>query len=295
MIESSLPMPRDEVARHYDQLDRFYREIWGDHVHHGLWLTGKETSDEATRNLTDAVVARAQLAPGMTLCDVGCGYGQTSRIIAREQQVKVTGLTVSPAQHQYALSVTQPSADSTTFLLEDWLHNERPSASFDALIAIESTEHMADKVRVFTEAARVVKPGGRLVVCAWLANENLKPWEQRHLIEPICREGRMPGMGTETEYKRWMTDAGFEVRAADDVSMQVARTWPICAWRFFLGVLRKPSYVRFLLDPKNDNRIFALTMLRLWLAYHRGAMRYVIFSAVRDALRAEITDLRCYC
>ena len=282
MIESSLPMPRDEVARHYDQLDRFYREIWGDHVHHGLWLTGKETSDEATRNLTHAVVARAQLAPGMTLCDVGCGYGQTSRIIAREQQVKVTGLTVSPAQHQYALSVTQ-AADNATFLLEDWLHNERPSASFDALIAIESTEHMADKVRVFTEAARVVKPGGRLVVCAWLANENLKPWEQRHLIEPICREGRMPGMGTETEYKRWMTDAGFEVRAADDVSMQVARTWPICAWRFFLGVLRKPSYVRFLLDPKNDNRIFALTMLRLWLAYHRGAMRYVIFSAVRGS------------
>lgn len=282
MIESSLPMPRDEVARHYDQLDRFYREIWGDHVHHGLWLTGKETSDEATRNLTDAVVARAQLAPGMTLCDVGCGYGHTARIIAREQQVKVTGLTVSPAQHQYALSVTQPE-DNATFLLEDWLHNERPSASFDALIAIESTEHMADKVKVFTEAARVVKPGGRLVVCAWLANENLKPWEQRHLIEPICREGRMPGMGTETEYKQWMTDAGFEVRSADDVSMQVARTWPICAWRFFLGVLRKPSYVRFLLDPKNDNRIFALTMLRLWLAYHRGAMRYVIFSAVREA------------
>ena len=118
MIESSLPMPRGEVARHYDQLDRFYREIWGDHVHHGLWLTGKETSDEATRNLTDAVVARAQLAPGMTLCDVGCGYGQTSRIIAREQQVKVTGLTVSPAQHQYAPPVTQPD-DSATFLLED--------------------------------------------------------------------------------------------------------------------------------------------------------------------------------
>jgi tocopherol O-methyltransferase len=37
-----------------------------------------------------------------------------------------------------------------------------------------------------------------------------------------------------------------------------------------------------LLDPKNDNRIFALTMLRLWLAYDTGAMRYVIFSATRS-------------
>ncbi len=280
MIESSTPATRDDVAGHYDQLDRFYREIWGDHVHHGLWRTGRETSPQATRNLVDAVIQKARLAPGMTLVDVGCGYGATSRIIASEQQVTVTGLTISPAQQRYAAAATPPGTPAT-FLLEDWLHNGLPAASFDALIAIESTEHMADKARVFSEAARVLKPGGRMVICAWLASETLKPWEHRHLIEPICREGRMPGLGTQTEYARWMTDAGFEVTGAEDVSMQVSRTWPICAWRFFKAVIFRPSYLRFLLDPKNDNRIFALTMLRLWLAYHRGAMRYVIFSAVK--------------
>ena len=59
----------------------------GEHVHHGLWRTGRETSAEATRNLTDAVVAKARLAAGMTLCVVGCGSGQTARIIAQEQRV----------------------------------------------------------------------------------------------------------------------------------------------------------------------------------------------------------------
>jgi len=31
------------------QSDRFYREIWGEHVHHGLWRSGKETPLEASR------------------------------------------------------------------------------------------------------------------------------------------------------------------------------------------------------------------------------------------------------
>lgn len=159
------------------------------------------------------------------------------------------------------------------------MKNRQPDGHFDALVAIESTEHMADKERVFSEAARVLKPGGRLVVCAWLAGDALRPWEVRHLVEPVCREGRLPAMGTEGEYAKWMKSAGLSLKESLDVSRKVSRTWPICAWRFMLGLLRRPDYVRFVLDPRNDNRIFALTMLRIWLAYRCGAMRYVVFVA----------------
>lgn len=281
MVESSQPVSNDDIARHYDQLDRFYREIWGEHVHHGVWETGRESPDEATRRLIDLVVERTRLAPGMKVLDLGCGYGGTARVLADEQGALVTGLTLSTAQKRYADSLVPEGAGNPRYLIEDWLANQQPSGEYDALVALESTEHMPEKGRVFAEAARVLKPGGRLVVCVWLAGEDLRPWERDYLIEPVCREGRLPALGTEREHLAWIRDAGFEVFDALDVSEQVSRTWPICIWRMCLGLLRKPSYLRFILDAKNDNRIFALTMIRIWLAYRRGAMRYVVFGAVK--------------
>lgn len=284
MIEPAQSATTADVARHYDQLDRFYRAIWGEHVHHGLWLTGRETSDEARRLLLDIAEAKLRIEPGMSVCDVGCGYGRSALIIARERRVNVTALTISPAQHRHAASVVQP-ADAVTFLLEDWLRNDRPPSHYDVLLAIESTEHMSDKSRAFAEAARVLKPGGRMVVCAWLAAEELTPWARHHLNEAICREARMPGMGTETEYRHWMMDAGFHVDAADEFTAQVARTWPDLGLRFCSAALRHPRALSRALDPRTSNGVFALTMLRIWIAYRIGAMRYVIFSATKHTDR----------
>jgi SAM-dependent methyltransferase len=83
-------------------------------------------------------------------------------------------------------------------------------ASFDHAYAIESTEHMADKEGLFLEVARTLKPGGRFVVCAWLSEDRPSRWRVRHLLEPICREGRLPGMGTRGEYEAWAAAAGPE-------------------------------------------------------------------------------------
>ena len=278
MVESNCPVPVEAVAAHYDQLDRFYREVWGEHVHHGLWLTGRESRAAAVQAMSEAVAGKALLSPGAEVLDVGCGYGATSRLLAQEHGARVTGITISAAQQRAAVALSE-SDGRVEFLVEDWLHNARPDRAYDAVLFIESTEHMADKQRVFDEAARVLKPGGRMVVCAWLCNDQVKPWERRHLVEPVCREGRLSGMGTETEYRSWISAAGFELEDAEDVSAKVARTWPECAWGFLKRLAVRPSYWRFILDPRQNNRVFALTMLRIWAAYARGAMRYVIFTA----------------
>ena len=284
---------REDVARHYDQLDRFYRELWGEHVHHGFWATGRESRDEAVRALVDVVAARARIAPKMNVVDVGCGYGATARILAQERLTNVVGYTVSEAQYWYAqgqqaaLEKAQEEDAlvdeeiNPRIVLGDWLQNDLSDSSQDAVIAIESTEHMADKAGVFREIARVLRPGGRLVVCAWTAGRQPKPWHRRRLLDPIQRESRLASLDREEDYVNWISSAGLNVTGRDDVSERVAKTWSICARRLLLGLVIDPRYAKFLMDGRNDSRVFAKTLPRLWLAYRLGALRYMIFTACK--------------
>ena len=149
-------------------------------------------SEDAAAALVDLVADRLELVPGHVVCDIGCGYGATAQVLAETHDVAVTGITLSAVQHARAARRVA-GRGALTFEVRDWLANGFPSASFDRAYAIESTEHMDDKVRCFAEAFRTLRPGGRLVVCAWLANRTPRPWHVRHLLEPICQEGRLPG------------------------------------------------------------------------------------------------------
>ncbi len=283
MIESKTEITSAAVAFHYDELDHFYRDIWGEHVHHGLWLTGRESPDQAVVQLAELVAREGGIKTGTCVCDVGCGYGATARMLARNYGAEVTALTVSPAQHRFA-SAKDPTSANPRYILLDWLKNDLPPESFDAVIAIESSEHMDDKPAFFAEALRVLRPGGRCVVCAWLAKEGASRLEDRLFLEPVCREGRMPGMGTETDYRHFFDMAGFEFNSFRDLTRQVKKTWPVCALRFLNGLCRKPAYAKFLFNRHSRNRIFALTMMRIWIAYQMGIMRYGIFTAAKPAL-----------
>ena len=276
MIVPDISQDAVAVADHYDDLDPIYRRVWGDHVHHGLWVTGRETSGEAVEALVDTVGDRLRLMPGQACVDIGCGYGSTARRLSATYGVSVTGFTLSAEQARYAAAHSSPDVD---IRVRDWLANGLPEASAKAAWAIESSEHMVDKPRFFAEAHRVLVPGGRLVICAWLAETNAGRWKVRHLLEPICREGRLPSMGTREEYEEMATAAGFAVTGYEDVSSRVARTWMICAGRLVKAMLLDPGTRRLALDARNRGAI--LSVPRLILAYRTGAMRYGIFTLTK--------------
>lgn len=277
MITPHIPAEVEGVARHYDELDEFYREVWGEHVHHGLWLTGRETPEQAVEQLVHLVAKLSAIESGSRVCDVGCGYGGTSRLLACDYGADVTGLTVSEAQFAYACSQTE-HVDNPRFLLCPWEENSFEPDLFDAVISIECVSHVRDKPKFYRQIARVLRRGGKAVVVAWLANAKAGRFTTRHLLEPICREGRLPAMATEEEYAAMIADAGLVIDSYEEISRKVRKTWWICARRLLWNLVTRLRYIRALLDRNQSNRVFALTLFRILLAYQTGAMQYGVFQ-----------------
>ncbi|MBA2623579.1 MAG: class I SAM-dependent methyltransferase [Chthoniobacterales bacterium] len=290
MISSRFEIAGEDVASHYDELDHFYREIWGEHVHHGLWLRGDETREQAVVQLAELVRERALITAGTLVCDIGCGYGATSRLLAGSG-ADVTAMTISAAQFAVAQERHGTTAN-LRFILGDWLANELPPESFDAAISIESSEHMPDKPRFFQQAGRVLRREGRLAICAWLAAEKPGHWAKKWLLEPICREGRMPHLGSASEYESFAQSAGFRLEKFEDLTRRVEGTWPAIVRRLLTKFATEPGYLRFLFSRHAKNRVFAVTIPRIWLAYRVNAMRYGIFTFVKSERSTAVPAVR---
>lgn len=280
MVTPCADLDDDAVGDHYDELDPFYREVWGEHVHHGLFRPRGLSIEGATEALALRVIRASGIDAGHRVCDVGCGYGATAHLAAVMAGAHVTGLTLS--DEQAAVAHQRPVPDAVPppqILVRDWLANELPDSHFDAVWAVESTTHMADRPRVFTEIARVLKPGGRFVLCVWMTRPEPSPREVRILLEPICREGRLAGMGSADENRAWIEGAGLVVEREEDWSRAVAPTWGRVARRVARGLVTDGRYRQYLRDASQTDRVFALTVLRIWAAYRTGAMRYGFFVA----------------
>lgn len=273
-IRSTPPVPSiASIASHYDSLDRFYRELWGEHVHHGLWLRGDETPEEAVVALSERVIDRLALGPGSQVADIGCGYGATARLLAERTGADVVGLTVSAAQKAYADGCII-SRGSVSVRLQEWEKAEFADASLDGAYALESLEHVADKAGLAAKLRRAVKPGGRLVVATWLRSEHVSALSRRHLLDALCREGRQPELVTANSLCATLRQAGFSNLEYEDLTGRVKKTWDVIIGRASWRLLTRPDYRRFLFASKGPDRIFALTALRIWTAFQSGCFRY---------------------
>lgn len=214
-----------KIQEHYDLASPYYRELWGTHIHHGYWLTGKESKELAAQQLVDLLIQKSGLKRGSKVLDVGCGVGGTSIYLAAELGCDVTGITISPVQVSMAQDAAKGLKNPPRFLVDD-ANNISVGGSFDIIWSVEMISHLSDRDNLFRRAGELLKLGGKMCITDWCRDESLTDAEVRKYIDPI-EEGMLVDLPTLGEYKQHFDNHGFRLLYYEDISAAVARTWDI--------------------------------------------------------------------
>jgi len=255
----------NDVANYFDELDTFYQSKWGIDLHHGLWISGKEKKDEASRNLSEKVLTYLGDLSHKRIFDIGCGYGTTTILAAERGAKSVTGMTLSTRQFQFARKTHQH--ENVNFILGDWLQNTLPNSSADGALSIECFSHINKKKKFFDEIYRTLKPGSRLVMTSMLTSRSPGQLNRKMILRPICEENRLPSLCDRKEIIELASSSGLEFIEHVDLSHKVWRTWLITLKELF-GLI---------LNTERKERTFALSILRIISGYKTGCIRYGLF------------------
>ncbi|KAJ8442700.1 hypothetical protein Cgig2_001793 [Carnegiea gigantea] len=210
--------PTKGVAELYDRSSSVTEDILGDHLHTGIYFVdGSSHQEEETafaslprpdliriiraaqvRTIDEALRFAAvpddpRRSPKQ-IVDVGCGFGGTSKYVAKKYGATCHGITLSPVQAQkaQALAAAEGLANKVFFQVADALEQPFPDGQFELVWSLECGEHIHDKRKLFvSELVRVAAPGATIIILTWChrdlspSEESLKP-EEKKLLKKIC-------------------------------------------------------------------------------------------------------------
>lgn len=243
---------------YYEGASLDYR-FWspGFHMHFGYYRRGQNplAREPMLREMNQQVFARLDLPNGTRrVVDLGCGLGAPSRdAAATYPRWHIEAVSLVPWQVEYARHLTAEAGidGRLRFSVNDYTASSFETASFDGGFAIESSCHAtgADKTDFVREAARILKPGARLVVADGFLKREPLPWPLSWILEVVCRNWAVTRFANFDAFCAALRDNGFRILEARDISFRVAPSALHVPWvtlRFVMASLfQRVSSVRW--------------------------------------------------
>jgi len=226
----------EDVQAHYDLSDDFFG-LFHDPTRTyscGFYARDDMTLEEAQIAKLDMNLAKLGLEPGMTLLDVGCGWGSAMKRAIEKYDVNVIGLTLSKNQRAYAQQLLDgiDTNRSREVYLRGWEEFDDP---VDRIVSIEAFEAFG-KPRYkafFDTCARVMPRDGRMVLQT-IYGHPLSAWPtlgipitisdlkfMRFVSKEIFPGGEVPSSDDVVEFSR---EAGFSVEQIELLTPHYVRT-----------------------------------------------------------------------
>ncbi|KZS55283.1 SAM-dependent methyltransferase [Mycobacterium kansasii] len=224
------------VQAHYDLSDDFFRLFLDPTQTYSCAYFERDdmTLEEAQLAKIDLSLGKLKLEPGMTLLDIGCGWGATMRRAIEKYDVNVVGLTLSENQAAHAQQMfdTLDTPRTRRVLLEGWEKFHEP---VDRIVSIGAFEHFGrQRYPRFFKMAYNVLPSDGVMLLHTIARPTFKDARARgltltheivHFTQFILAEifpgGWLPTIPTVEEHA---TTAGFKVTRVQSLQLHYAKT-----------------------------------------------------------------------
>jgi cyclopropane-fatty-acyl-phospholipid synthase len=227
----------EQVQAHYDLSNEFFALFLDPSMTYSCAYFEREemTLAEAQLAKIDLSLAKCELAPGMRLLDVGCGWSATVRRAAQKHGVHAIGLTLSQNQFDYATRLLAESPvhpGSVEIRLQGWEDFQEP---VDRIVSIGAFEHFRRERyhEFFTRCRSLLPAGGRMMLHTILVHYLSKleelgiPLEHKHvLFGKFLAKYIFPGgdLCDEATVRRHAEQAGFCVERVQSLQPHYART-----------------------------------------------------------------------
>ncbi|MCL4140432.1 UNVERIFIED_CONTAM: hypothetical protein GTU68_018120 [Idotea baltica] len=155
---------RKNISYHYDLGNDFY-QLWLDDTmtySSAKFETGQEDLEKAQTQKYASMVDEMGVKAGDHVLEIGCGWGGFAEYAAKERGLKVTGLTISKEQFNYAVDRIEKAglSDMVTFKMQDYRDE---TGTYDGIASIEMFEAVGEKYwpTYFDTVRERLKPGAR--------------------------------------------------------------------------------------------------------------------------------------
>jgi SAM-dependent methyltransferase len=161
------------------------------------WVHRQATQDILLGPVSDILIARAKVAAGERVVDIGCGCGSTSIAFAHAVGPggHVLGVDISAPMLARAREVA-PAGVPVDFALADATVHPFQPGSFDLLASRFGVMFFADPVLSFANMRKALRPGGRVALACWRTPRD-NPWMILPLMAAYKHVPKLPELGPE--------------------------------------------------------------------------------------------------
>lgn len=240
-----------------------FARIWREHALAADYPAGFEHISFLTLGEMRLMADALRLGAGATLLDLGCGMGGPGLWLAREAGARLIGIDLSTVAlgHARARAENNGLAEVVDYRQGSFAESGLNASSADAAMSVDAWQYAPDKRAAFAEAARVLRPGGRLVIACFEFDES--------------RVRGLPIFGTDpvSDYAPLLEAAGFAIDRYDETP-----GWRERVTAAYQGCIDARAVLAAEMGEPAANALLSEMMLTLQVQPYR---RRVLFAATK--------------